>query len=54
MRWLYLDETNVTDAGLHHLTGMTKLGTLPLTKTKVTDAGAENLRLGLPKCEIIQ
>lgn len=39
-----LRKTKVTDAGLEHLTGLTKLQLLKLGSTKVTDAGLEHLR----------
>jgi hypothetical protein len=43
----------VGDAGLEHLTGFGKLTTLHLTRTKVTEEGAEKLRQALPDCEIL-
>ena len=36
--------TQVTDAGLVHLAGLTRLRELNLGETKVTDAGLEHLR----------
>jgi beta-lactamase regulating signal transducer with metallopeptidase domain len=45
-----LDSTKVTDTGLEHLRGLTKLQTLNLTRTKVTDAGLEHLK-GLTKLQ---
>ena len=44
--------TNVTDAGVEHLIGLTNLTELHLIQTKVTPAGAENLRKALPKCKV--
>ena len=38
-----LNGTQVTDAGLAHLTGLTKLEMLFLDGTKITDAGLVNL-----------
>jgi hypothetical protein len=38
-----LDDTQVTDAGLEHLKGLTQLQELDLASTQVTDAGLENL-----------
>jgi len=43
-----LEHTRVTDAGLEHLKGLSKLQTLDLQGTSVTDAGLEHLR-GLTK-----
>ena len=36
--------TDVTDAGLEHLKGLTNLQSVKLTRTKVTDAGLEHLK----------
>jgi hypothetical protein len=44
----------VTDAGLVHLKGLTKLEKLVLSGTMVTDAGAKDLQAALPKCKIIK
>jgi hypothetical protein len=41
---LYLDGTQVTDAGLEHLKGLTALQGLSLDGTQVTDAGLEHLK----------
>jgi hypothetical protein len=43
-----LDSTEVTDAGLEHLWGLTQLHTLSLHSTHVTDAGLKHLK-GLPQ-----
>jgi hypothetical protein len=62
-RWLppvYLDEieyvdfndTQVTDAGLAHLQGLTGLQWISLDGTRVTDAGLARLRNALPNCKI--
>ena len=40
---VYLHNTQVTDAGLKELAGLTQLQTLYLTGTKVTDAGLKEL-----------
>ena len=53
LRELWLNYTEVTDAGLAHLAGLTKLQKLSLRGTKVTDAGMAKLRKALPTCEII-
>ena len=39
-----LSNTKVTDAGLVHLKGLTKLGILGLNNTKITDAGLVHLK----------
>jgi hypothetical protein len=39
----------VTDAGLKHLEGLTRLETLLFAKSKVTDDGARALAQKLPK-----
>ena len=49
---VYLDGTQVTDAGLKHLTGLTKLQALNLGSTQVTDAGVNTLQQALPNCQI--
>jgi hypothetical protein len=49
---LFLDGTDVTDAGLEHLKGLAELRILELYATQVTDAGAADLRKALPHCEI--
>ena len=49
---VYLIHTQVTDAGLVHLKGLTKLGLLDLSDTQVTDAGVAELKKALPKCVI--
>jgi hypothetical protein len=53
LKALKLDMTSVGDAGLAHGTGFRKLNTLDLTRTRVTDEGAEKLRRALPDCEIL-
>ena len=49
---LGLDDTKVTDAGLVHLKGLTKLEVLVLRRTKVTPAGVKQLQQALPNCKI--
>ena len=49
-----LSRTEVTDAGLAHLKGMTGLEGLGLRGTQVTDAGVEKLQAALPKCMIFR
>ena len=47
-----LYNTKVTDAGLVHLKGLSKLQTLVLVDTKATVAGVKKLQAELPKCVI--
>ena len=49
---LNLDGTGITDAGLVHLHGLSKLKNLILTRTKVTGGGIEALRSSLVGCVI--
>ena len=44
--------TQVTDAGLVHLKGLTKLKRLSLQGSQVTRAGVAELKKALPKCSI--
>ncbi len=46
--------TQVTDAGLVHLKGLTSLETLWLIGTQVTDAGVQDLQKALPNCQIFR
>jgi hypothetical protein len=46
---VYFTDTDVTDAGLVHLKGMTSLRTLWLYKVEVTDAGLVHLK-GMTSC----
>jgi len=48
-----LSETRVTDAGLEHLKGLTNLQVVDVFQTQVTADGASELRLALPKCQIV-
>ena len=41
---LFLYDTQITDAGLEHLKGLTSLVFLSLRKTQITDAGLEHLK----------
>ena len=47
-----LNGTEVTDAGLVHLKGLTQLQTLGLSFTKVIDEGIKKLQEALPNCKI--
>jgi hypothetical protein len=49
--FLYLRETQVTDAGLPHLEGLTKLEWLGLDGTQITPEGVKKLKEALPDCE---
>lgn len=49
---LYLERTNIGDAGLASLSALTDLQELNVTSTNVTSAGVEQLHRKLPKCEI--
>ena len=44
LEWLDLADTQVTDAGLEHLKGLTKLEELYLAGPQVSDAGLEHLK----------
>jgi hypothetical protein len=44
LEWLDLTDTQVTDAGLAHVSGLIQLRTLNLRATRVGDAGLDNLR----------
>ena len=52
LRRLILDGTSVTDAGLPHLHGLTRLELLRLGK-HVSAAGARDLQKRLPKTRIV-
>ena len=52
LKSLDLSRTQVTDAGLEHLKGLTKLVSLTLLNTKVTSAGVQDLQKALPNCKI--
>ncbi len=47
-----LSRTEITDAGLVHLKGLTKLEFLGLSYTQVTEEGVKKLQQTLPKCVI--
>jgi hypothetical protein len=47
-----IPRTNVGDAGLQHLKGLTRLQLLEIGGTNVTDAGVKDLQKALPKAYI--
>ena len=52
LEFLDLDHTQVTDAGLEHLEGLTRLRTLVVGGCYVTRNGAQKLEQALPNCII--
>lgn len=48
---LILLKPNISDAGLEHLVGLTRLRKLYIEDTEVTATGVEKLRKALPNCE---
>ena len=52
LNMLDLNFTQVTDAGLVHLTGLTKLKDLRLVGTQVTDQGVSELQKTLPNVQV--
>ena len=46
------NKKDLTDAGLVHIKGLTKLGNLDLSFSQVTRAGVAELKKALPKCNI--
>jgi len=49
---LFLNNMQTSDAGLVHLKGLAKLGSVQLNGTQVTDAGVAELKQALPGCRI--
>ena len=49
---LHLDSTQVSDAGLVHLRGRTRLRVLSLDSTQLTDVGVNELQKALPNLTI--
>ena len=48
---IHLERTEITDAGLVHLKGLTNLHTLWLDDTLVSPAGVAELQKALPNCK---
>jgi hypothetical protein len=44
----------ITDAGLEHLKGLTRLNELGVAGTRVTESGIEGLRKALPQAQIVR
>jgi hypothetical protein len=53
LKWLVLDNTDVSDAGLAFLHGMTKLRRLYLRGSRVTTEGVERLQAALPDVTVL-
>lgn len=53
LKWLFLHQSKVTDAGLRHLKGSRSLIHIYLHGTLVTDAGADNLHAALATTRIV-
>ena len=51
---LGLSGTQITDAGLEDLKGLSALVELHLEQTRVTDEGVKKLERALPKCNIVR
>jgi Leucine-rich repeat (LRR) protein len=49
--WLALTGTDISDAGLAHLSELSSLTKIDVQGTKVTNEGAEKLMKSLPKLE---
>jgi hypothetical protein len=52
LEWLVLFDTKLTDAGLRHLKGLTKLRRLDIERTDVTEAGVNKLQQSLPEVDV--
>ena len=52
LEWLELTETQITNAGLEHLTALAGLDDVVVYCTHVTEAGIEEFRKARPNCNI--
>jgi len=52
LRWVYLDDTLISDAGLMHFTRVKKLDAMMVHRTRVTERGVRLLLNTLPRCNI--
>ena len=53
LKWLVLDNTNVSDAGLAFFYRLTKLRRLYVRGSRVTAEGVQRLQLALPKVKVL-
>jgi Leucine-rich repeat (LRR) protein len=54
LRFLALDDTKITNAGLNELAGLKSLRSLSLTGTRVTAGGIAELQKLLPNTKIVR
>ena len=54
IEWLNLDQTQISDAGITHLTSFTNLRWLSIRETRVTSAGINFLTDALPDITVSQ
>jgi hypothetical protein len=52
LQWLCLEDTRISDYGLHSLVGLVSLTRIELQGTMVTENGIAMLQKSLPACEI--
>ncbi len=52
LQWLCLEDTSISDYGLHSLVGLVSLTRIELQGTNVTETGVAMLQQSLPACEI--
>jgi hypothetical protein len=51
---LRVGATQISDAGLAHLSGLSNLADLEIAKTQVSDAGLKRLKQALPSLTIVR